>query len=168
MKREELKDLGLTDEQLGSVMALHGKTVNELTTKLDSAEAEREQYKEQLDTNQQEFNELKKSAEGNAELTSQLKELQDKFDSVQSEADNKLNAQRKDYAIRLALKDSATVDEDIVLSLLDKDTIKVTEEGLQGFNEQLDSIKENKGFLFQQAEPKEDEAKPTIDRKSVV
>ncbi|MDT2438152.1 capsid protein, partial [Enterococcus avium] len=33
MKREELKELGLTDEQIGSVMALHGVTVNELNSR---------------------------------------------------------------------------------------------------------------------------------------
>ncbi len=42
-----------------------------------------------------------------------------------------------------------------ILGLLDKDTIKVTENGLQGFTEQLAGLKESKAFLFQQAAPEE-------------
>ncbi|WP_227644272.1 hypothetical protein [Enterococcus faecium] len=38
MKREELKELGLTDEQIGSIMALHGVTVNELNSRVSTAE----------------------------------------------------------------------------------------------------------------------------------
>lgn len=59
MKREQLRDLGLTDEQLGSVMALHGQTVNGLNTSLATAEQERDQFKEQLNTNQTELDGLK-------------------------------------------------------------------------------------------------------------
>jgi hypothetical protein len=152
MKREQLRDLGLTDEQLGSVMALHGQTVNGLNTSLATAEQERDQFKEQLNTNQTELDGLKELAKGNEEVTAQLTELQGKFDQVSTDSEVKLAAQKKDFAIQLALKEANSVDEAIVLGLLDKDTIKVTDDGLQGLKEQLDGLKESKSFLFEQAE----------------
>lgn len=153
MKREQLRDLGLTDEQLGSVMALHGQTVNGLNTSLATAEQERDQFKEQLNTNQTELDGLKELAKGNEEVTAQLTELQGKFDQVSTDSETKLAAQKKDFAIQLALKEANSVDEAIVLGLLDKDTIKVTDDGLQGFKEQLESLKEGKPFLFQEVAP---------------
>ncbi len=155
MKREQLKDLGLSDEQIGSIMALHGQTVNELNKGLATAEQERNQFKEQLDSNQTELNTLKESAKGNEELTQKLADLQSKFDTVKSESETKLLEQQKDFAIKLALKEASALDESIVLNLLDRDTIKVTDNGLQGLDEQLKGLKENKAFLFQNKEPEQ-------------
>lgn len=45
---------------------------------------------------------------------------------------------------------------------LDKDTIKVVDGKLQGFDEQLKSLQESKAFLFQQQEQNEDKPTPTI------
>ena len=61
-------------------------------------------------------------------------------------------AQQKDFAIQLALKESNPLDESIVLGLLDKETIKVTDTGLQGFKEQLEGLMESKPFLFTPSE----------------
>ena len=102
MKREQLKELGLTDEQVNSVMGLHGQTVTELNKTLATAEQERDQFKEQLDSNQTELDALKESAKGNEELTQQLAELQEKFDSVKNDSETKLAEQQKDFAIKLA------------------------------------------------------------------
>lgn len=152
MKRDQLKELGLTDEQINSVMGLHGQTVNELNSKVVKAEQKRDQFKEQLDSNQIELDALKKSAKGNEELTQQLADLQSKFDEAKQESEKKLADQQKDFAIKLALKETDALDEDIILQLLDKDAIKVTDDGLEGFKEQLDVLKENKNFLFQDKE----------------
>ncbi|MGG5331624.1 phage scaffolding protein [Enterococcus sp. AZ163] len=152
MKREQLKELGLSDEQIGSIMALHGQTVNELNKSVATAEQERDQFKEQLATNQTELDSLKESAKGNEELTQQLTDLQEKFNSAKTESETKLAEQQKDFAIKLALKEAQALDEDIVLSQLDKDTIKVVDGKLQGFEEQLKGLQESKTFLFQQEE----------------
>lgn len=159
MKREQLKELGLTDEQIESTMALHGQTVNDLNKSLATTEQERDQFKEQLDTNQTELNTLKESAKGNEELTQQLADLQSKFDAAKTESETKLTEQQKDFAIKLALKEANALDESIVLGLLDRDTIKVTDNGIQGLEEQLNGLKENKAFLFQETESK---SKPQI------
>ena len=155
MKREELKALGLEDEAIDKVMALHGKSVTELNTKVATAEQQATQYQEQLQSNQDELDSLKEAANGNDELTRSYADLQAKFDTVKTDADSKLSETQKDYAIKLALKDANALDENIILGLLDRDTIKVAENGLQGFTEQLETLKTDKSFLFAQNEPVE-------------
>lgn len=163
MKREHLKELGLTDEQVNSVMGLHGQTVTELNKTLATAEQERDQFKEQLDSNQTELDALKESAKGDEELTQQLADLQSKFDAVKSDSETKLAEQQKDFAIKLALKEANALDEEIVLGQLDKDTIKVVDGKLQGFEEQLKGLQESKSFLFQEAkDPEPTPPTPTI------
>ena len=84
MKREELKELGLTDEQIGSIMALHGVTVNELNSRVSTAEQQATQYQEQLEKNQNELNDFKANAKGNEDLTKQLEDLQSRFDEIKT------------------------------------------------------------------------------------
>lgn len=155
MKKEDLIALGIDEEIAKSVMALHGKTVTQLNAQVATAEQERDQFKEQLNSNQTELDALKEAAKGNEGLTQQLADLQSKFDAAKSDSETKLAEQQKDFAIKLALKEANALDENIVLGLLDRDTIKVTDDGLQGFNEQLEDLKESKSFLFQEKnEPK--------------
>lgn len=155
MKNEDLTALGIDEETAKKVMALHGTVTTGIHGKLIAMTAERDGLKEQVTTNQTELDALKESAKGNEELTAQLADLQAKLDQSKSESETKLATQQKDFAIQLALKEANALDESIVLGLLDKDTIKVTDNGLQGFDEQLKTLQESKAFLFQaqQEEP---------------
>lgn len=152
MKKEDLIELGIDEDIAKSVMVLHGKTVTGLKTQINTIQSERDQFEEQLSSNQTELDTLKESAKGNEELTKQLEELQTKYDSTKSDSDSKLAKQQKDFAIRLALKDVNPLDEDIVLGQLNTETIQVIDGGLQGFKEQLETLQENKSFLFKQEE----------------
>ena len=51
MKKEDLIALGIDEEIAKSVMALHGKTVTQLNAQVATAEQERDQFKEQLNSN---------------------------------------------------------------------------------------------------------------------
>lgn len=160
MKKEDLIALGIDEETAKNVMALHGKTVTQLNAQLATAESERDTAKEQLTANQTELDTLKESAKGNEELTSQLADLQAKFDDSKANSEKQLVEQQKEFAIKIALKEAKALDENIVLSQLDRDTIKVVDGKLQGFDEQLKGLQEGKAFLFAQADP--DQAKPNF------
>ncbi|MGH1802035.1 phage scaffolding protein [Enterococcus avium] len=162
MKKEDLLELGIDEETAKSVMALHGKTVTSLNTQLSTVQSERDNANQQLEANQTELNSLKESAKGNEELTQQLADLQGKFNTIKSESETKLSEQQKDFAIKLALKEANALDESIVLGLLDRDTIKVTDNGLQGLDEQLNGLKESKSFLFQEPIDPNTKEKPQI------
>ncbi|HGF7457856.1 TPA: phage scaffolding protein [Enterococcus faecium] len=150
MKREQLKELGLTDEQIGSVMALHGTTVNELNSNVATAEQQANQYKEQLDANQSELDALKKSAKGNEELTTQLSELQEKYNQAKSDSETKIAEIKKTSAVELALTQAGARNIKAAKALLDKEKLELSDEGINGLEEQLTALKESDAYLFEQ------------------
>ena len=160
MKKEDLIALGIEEETAKAIMALHGKTVTQLNAQVATAESERDSAKQELEANQEELTALKESAQGNDDLTQKLADLQTKFDEAKNNSEKQLAEQQKDFAIKLALKEANALDEEILLGQLDKDTIKVVDGNLQGFEEQLKGLQENKAFLFQT--DKDQASKPQI------
>lgn len=152
MKREELKELGLTDEQIGSVMALHGVTVNELNSKVSTAEQQATQYQEQLDKNQNELNDFKANAKGNEDLTKQLEDLQSRFDEIKTSSEHQIADLKKSSAIDLALTQAGAKNIKAAKALLDSESLELTDEGLKGLDDQLAALKESDGYLFGQSE----------------
>lgn len=152
MKREELKELGLTDEQIGSVMALHGVTVNELNSKVSTAEQQATQYQEQLEKNQNELNDFKVNAKGNEDLTKQLEDLQSKFDETKTSSEQQIADLKKSSAIDLALTQAGAKNIKAAKALLDGESLELTDEGLKGLDDQLAALKESDGYLFGQSE----------------
>ncbi|KAF0340600.1 phage scaffolding protein [Pediococcus acidilactici] len=153
MKREDLQGLGLSDEQVNSVMAKHSAELNDMRTKLTSAEQERDSLKGQLESNQSELAKFKDSQKDNEALQDQLKELQGKFDEVSEQSANELAQVRKESAIDLALVKSGARNPKAVKALLDNNAIKLDDEGMHGLNDQLESLKESDGYLFEGKEP---------------
>lgn len=160
--KQYLVSKGVTEEQAAAIVAgmpaekLYLASEEKLDERYDKVKQQKEQLEEQLQANQTELDALKEASKGNEDLTKQLNDLQETFNKTKEESEAKIAQQEKDFAIKLALKEANPLDDGIVMSLLDKDTIKVTEGKLQGFTEQLDAIKENKGFLFQQPEAEAD------------
>ncbi|MFS1117803.1 phage scaffolding protein [Enterococcus faecium] len=153
MKREELKELGLTDEQIGSIMALHGVTVNELNSRVSTAEQQATQYQEQLEKNQNELNDFKANAKGNEDLTKQLEDLQSKFDETKTSSEQQIADLKKSSAIDLALTQAGAKNIKAAKALLDSESLELTDEGLKGLDEQLAALKESDGYLFGSNEP---------------
>lgn len=152
MKREELKELGLTDEQVGSIMALHGVTVNELNSRVSTAEQQATQYQEQLEKNQNELNDFKANAKGNEDLTKQLEDLQSKFDETKTSSEQQIADLKKSSAIDLALTQAGAKNIKAAKALLDSESLELTDEGLKGLDDQLAALKESDGYLFGQSE----------------
>lgn len=153
MKREELKELGLTDEQIGSVMALHGVTLNELNSRVSTAEQQATQYQEQLEKNQNELNDFKASAKGNEELEQQVTELQSKLDQNKNDSEQQIADIRKSSAIDLALTQAGAKNIKAAKALLDGESLELTDEGLKGLDDQLTALKESDSYLFGSNEP---------------
>ncbi|MGO3790944.1 MAG: phage scaffolding protein [Enterococcus gilvus] len=153
MKREELKELGLTDEQIGSIMALHGVTVNELNSRVSTAEQQATQYQEQLEKNQNELNDFKANAKGNEDLTKQLEDLQSKFDETKTSSEQQIADLKKSSAIDLALTQAGAKNIKAAKALLDGESLELTDEGLKGLDDQLAALKESDGYLFGSNEP---------------
>ncbi len=153
MKREELKELGLTDEQIGSIMALHGVTVNELNSRVSTAEQQATQYQEQLEKNQNELNDFKANAKGNEDLTKQLEDLQSRFDEIKTSSEQQIADLKKSSAIDIALTQAGAKNIKAAKALLDSESLELTDEGLKGLDDQLAALKESDGYLFGSNEP---------------
>lgn len=153
--KEYLLSKGVSEEQATSIVSgmpeskFYLASEEKLDDRYDKLKQQKEQLDEQLKTNQTELDALKESAKGNEELSQQLADLQEKFNESEQASKTAMAEKDKDFAIKLALKEANALDEGILLNLIDRDTVKVTDNGLQGLTEQLDSLKENKAFLFQ-------------------
>ena len=77
MNREELKALGLTEEQIDKVMASHGKVVNDTKDQLNTVTTERDDLKGQLTDRDNQLADLGKKVKDNEELTTEINRLKE-------------------------------------------------------------------------------------------
>ena len=149
MKREELKEHGLNEEQINFVMAQNGKDVNALSDKINGLTSERDGLQKQIDDRDEQLTTLKKSAKDNEELQSQIKQLQDENKTAKQNYQDQLAKQNKSFKIEGALRDAKAKNIKTVLPLIDTEKVSVNDDGtLNGLSEQLDNIKQDNGFLF--------------------
>lgn len=151
MNREELKALGLSDDQIEKVMASHGKVVNSTKEKADrveSLEAQIVDLNEQIKDRDDQLEELKKvDAEG---LQTKIDELQQANESTRTEHEEKIAKQQKEFAIELALRDAGALNSKAVKALLDAESIKIDGETLLGLDDQVKALQKSDAYLFRQ------------------
>lgn len=148
MKREELRALGLTDEQIEKVMAEHGKSLTEVNAKLSAAEESKKALETQLAARDKDIKELKKGSEDNAELTKKYEELESKYKQEKADYEQQIKDTNLNHAVDMALTGKVH-DAGIVRGLLDRTKLTIDEQGqLGGLDEQLKGLSESKPFLF--------------------
>ena len=105
MKRDELKALGLTDEQIDKVMGMHGADITQLRTDLatrdetiKSLTTERDSQKAQLAQRDKDIADLQKKAGDNEALTQQITDLQAKYDKDTADLQATLEKQARTHA----------------------------------------------------------------------
>ncbi|MDD6407462.1 MAG: phage scaffolding protein [Lactobacillus equicursoris] len=76
MKREQLKDLQLTDKQIEQIMKLNGHDIEKAKGSFETLQAENEALKKQTADYEASLKSFKKSAKDNEELTAQIEEQQ--------------------------------------------------------------------------------------------
>lgn len=153
MNREFLKELGLSDEQIDKVMAEHGKTVNSMKEKADKVEtleSQIEDYKQQLEERDNQLNDLSEKAKGNEELLSQINELKQQNEQTKTEYEEKLQKQAFEHKLESTLAAAKVKNVKAVKALLDLDSIKLDGDKLLGLDDQLNNLKENESYLFEQ------------------
>src|SRR5690625_917770 len=162
MNREQLKKLGLTDEQIEEVMKAHGKSVNELkgqVGELESLKAQNEDLTNQLTARDEQLEELKKvDAEG---LQAKIDEMQQANEQTKTEYEHKLQQQAFEHRLETTLKDAGVRNVKAVKALVDTENIKLDGEKLLGLDDQLKGLQESDPYLFAQNEDQE-EQKPNF------
>ena len=148
MKREELKALGLTDEQVDKVMASHGQTVQSLNTNLATLQQSETDLKAQLASRDKDLSKLQKDNKDNEELSAQLKTLQADYKTLQDTSAANLVKLQRDSAISAFLSDSKVKNAKAVKALLDDEKIVYKDGELTGVKEQIESLQKTEAYLF--------------------
>lgn len=148
MQREFLKGLGLDDEAIEKVMAEHGKDVTAAKQQMSDVEAERDGLKTQLQERDKDIEDLKKNSGTSEELKQQITELQQKNKELETTYQSELAETKKNSAIELALAGAKAKNPKAVKALLDIDKLELTDEGIKGLDEQLQTLQESDSYLF--------------------
>ncbi|PID16863.1 hypothetical protein CSV63_02950 [Sporosarcina sp. P34] len=149
MTREELKALGLTDEQIEAVMKSHGTVVNATKDELTSAQSERDSYKTQLTDRDTQLEDLRGKAEGHADLQSTIDALKQANEDAKNAYHVELSNTKLNYELDQALLLNKARNPRAVRALLDSEVIQLGEDGqLTGLTDQLTALKESDGYLF--------------------
>lgn len=159
MKREELKNLGLSDEQIGSVMALHGTDVNGLKEQVNQLTAERDSSKEQLATVSGQLSDLQKTHKGDKDLQAEIDKLKQANEETAKQKDADLAKAKLDYKTELALTQAGALNTKAARAVLDMDKITLDKDGnVAGLDDQIKSLQkaDETKFLFKASE----QAKP--------
>lgn len=152
MKTEFLKELGLNEEQIKSVMAENGKDVNKIKEDLADVANQLTTAQTTIKERDKQIESLKK-VDGEA-LQAEITKLQTANKEAEKKYKNDLKDIKLTNAIKLAIAGKVH-DEEMAAGLFDKSKLVLTDEGtVAGLEEQLTSIKETKAFLFKTNEIK--------------
>lgn len=151
MKRDFLKNLGLADDVIESIMSENSKDIIAAQDDLENYRKQAKELQDDIKNRDKQIADLKKNNANNEELQEQLTQIQ---------ADNK--KQKEDYEFKIKqLKIDTAVDKAItarrgknvkaIKALLDLENVEVGEDGtINGLSEQLEQLTnaEDSAFLF--------------------
>lgn len=115
-----------------------------------------------IETRDKQLEDLKKiDVDG---LKEQIETLQEENKTAKETYENELKELQLSNAIKLAINGKVH-DEDIVSQLIKKDELVLSEDGkVVGLDEQINSLKETKGFLFIEEKEDEQEEQPGFQK----
>ena len=158
MNREQLKELGLSEEQIETVMKFHGQTVNETKNKLNETQSEIELYKSQLEARDNDMETLKEKAAKGEGLEDEINNLKETYEEAKRQHEESLQKTKREYELDIALTQNNVRDPVVIKPLIDNESIVLTDEGkIEGLNEQLETLKETHSYLFKGVQTQEDD-----------
>lgn len=155
LTRDFLKELGIDGEPVEKIMAEVGKEhandakVSELQSQVDTLKSSNEDLTSQVSVRDGQIEDLGKQAGNSKELTAKIEELKEANKDADTEYQGKLATINKNNKVDLALRDAGARNPRAVRALLDETKVSVDGDNLLGLADQLDSLKESDGYLFQ-------------------
>lgn len=159
MKREFLKNMELTDEQIDAIMAENGKDVNGLKEQVNSLTSEKDGLQSQLNDRDTQLKDLKGKVKDSDELTAEIDKLQKANKEAKEKYEADLTAQQKSFLVDKALTNAGARNAKAVSSLLDLDSVEVKDGQLTGLDDQLKALRESDGYMFKE-DPQPSEPQP--------
>ena len=153
LTKEQLLEIGLTEEQTEKVLAVHKEELKNFIPKsrFDEVNETKKELELQIKERDKQLKELGEKARGNEELEKQIKELQDANKKAVADYEAKIKNIALDNAIKLALKEHKAKYEDLLIGKFDREKLKIKEDGtVEGLEEQIKALKEGYKDLFEQ------------------
>ena len=149
MKKEQLLELGLTEEQADKVLNLHKEVLTGFIPKarFDEVNETKKELEQQIQERDNQLKELQKKAKGNEELEKRIQELQEANKATKEQYEAKI----KDMTITAAIQSKLTDAKypDLLLTKFDRSKLSIAEDGtVLGIDEQLTALKEQYKDLF--------------------
>lgn len=151
MKRKFLEDLGLTKEQIDTILDENGRDI-------ETAKGNYEEVKTQLATATQQLTAANSQIEGFKAMDIEgvkqaASEWENKYKQAQRDSEAALSKLRFDTALDKALVSAKAKNAKAVKALLDVDKLELNGEEINGLEEQLKSVKSDNAYLFDDASP---------------
>lgn len=165
MKREELKGLGLSDEQVDKVMGIHGTDVNDLKGQVSQLTTERDALKQRAADSDKQLNELKAAHKDDKDFQAEIDKLKADNKAKDDAASKQLKETKLNYQTELALVKAGALNTKAASALIDKDKLSLDEKGnVTGLDEQLKTLKsdDSSKFLFKAEEAPKPKDTPPI------
>ena len=159
ISREKLIKIGLSNEQMEKIVALHGADIEELKAKSDELinskteelKKANESLQSQIAERDKDLKSLKKQAGDNEELTNQFKDLQSKYKQDTENLSKELQQTKLNSAVDSALGKAKVRNTKAAKALLNMDDIQLNDKGeLEGLDNQISSLQKSDGYLFDQ------------------
>lgn len=165
MKKEELVELGLNDEQIAGVFKINGKDIEKFKEDLKVKETELETAKEHLQTANEQIEELGKVDV--EKIQEKVNEYKDLYEKTKTEKETELQKIKFEHQLEKELTKSGVRNAKAVKALLNDEGLAYSEGKIAGLQEQLEAIKESDNYLFKQEERQGSEDKPFFLRPGV-
>ncbi|WP_299034126.1 phage scaffolding protein [uncultured Anaerococcus sp.] len=151
MKTEELKELGLTDEQIKEVFRLNGldlKNYQELKENNQALSAENDSLKNSLNEANTTIEGFKDKDLDIEEIKKQADDYKAKFEESQVQRQKDIEAIKLDNTINLSLLKSGAKNTKAVRALLDIDNLKESKNLNDDLETQIKNLQESDSYLF--------------------
>lgn len=146
MKREFLKELGLTDEQIDKIMGENGKDIEKAKGDLDAKEAELKAVKGQLKDANKEIEKFKELDVD--EIKKRADDYKEKYEKAEKEAKEQLEKLQFEHKLESALSSAKAKNIKAVKALIDTEGLKLNGDEIVGLKEQLETIQKDNHYLF--------------------
>ena len=149
MKRKFFEDMGLTKEQIDSIMAENGNDIEAAKSEATQIKAELEQVKAQL----QEANTTIESFKDYDQVKAQVEDYKKKYEDSKAEYEGKIADMQFDSTLEAAINAAGGRSAKAVRALLDVDALKSSKDRTTDIKTALETCQKENSYLFGSGEP---------------
>ena len=158
MLKDILKKQGLEDQVIENIFSdmAEGKVYitkeQNIEERYSKVKNQKNELDKQLADRDKRIEELMKNNSSNTELLNQLEALKQENLNSKNEYESKISKLEFNYALDKALLGAKCRNTTALKALLRLDDIKMNEGKLEGLEEQLETLRENDGYLFEEVQ----------------